>query len=94
MDLLKLNLANMTIPLTDPLGRFRCDFCFRLAFWGGLAQVVAMPHRTKKAKKSETKPGELGNDLSRAAQLSEQRRRDLATRSTLSRLRNRKSALK
>jgi hypothetical protein len=53
-----------------------------------------MPYRPKKAKKNEPKPGELGNDLFRATQFLEQRRRNLATRSTLSRLRNRKSALK
>ena len=53
-----------------------------------------MPYRPKRSKKSETKPGELGNSLARANQLSDQRRRDVATRSTLSRLRNRKSDLK
>jgi hypothetical protein len=53
-----------------------------------------MPYRPKRAKKNEPKTGELENDLLRANQFSEQRRRDLATRSTLSRLRNRKSALK
>jgi len=43
-------------------------------------------------KKTQPKPGK--NSPSRAEQLAEQRRRDMATRSTLSRLRNRKSALK
>lgn len=53
-----------------------------------------MPYRPQKSKKAEPKMGELENDLFRANQSSERRRRDLATRSTLSRLRNRKSALK
>jgi hypothetical protein len=53
-----------------------------------------MPYRPKRAKKTEPKMGELENGLRRASQFSEQRRRDQATRSTLSRLRNRKSALK
>ncbi len=38
--------------------------------------------------------GDSHNEQWRARQLAERRRRDLATRSTLSRLRNRKSALK
>jgi hypothetical protein len=53
-----------------------------------------MPNRPSPVKKSETKPGELENRQFRANQLSDQRRRELATRSTLSRLRNRKSDLK
>jgi hypothetical protein len=53
-----------------------------------------MPYRPKRAKKSEPKPGELESGQARAQQLSDQRRRDMATRSTLSRLRNRKSDLK
>ena len=53
-----------------------------------------MPYRPKKSKKSNAKPGELGSDPFRANQIAEQRRRDSATRSTLSRLRNRKSDLK
>jgi len=53
-----------------------------------------MPYRPKKPRSAEPKMGGLENDLFRAAQSTERRRRDLATRSTLSRLRNRKSALK
>jgi hypothetical protein len=53
-----------------------------------------MPYRPKKAASAQPKMGGLENDQSRANQSSERRRRDLATRSTLSRLRNRKSALK
>jgi hypothetical protein len=53
-----------------------------------------MPYRPKKSKKSEPKPGELVSGQSRANQFLEQRRQNLATRSTLSRLRNRKSDLK
>jgi hypothetical protein len=53
-----------------------------------------MPYRPKTARKEEPKMGALENNLFRASQSSERRRRDLATRSTLSRLRNRKSALK
>jgi len=53
-----------------------------------------MPYRPKRSKKPEPNPGELGFDQVRASLFSDQRRRDMATRSTLSRLRNRKSALK
>jgi hypothetical protein len=53
-----------------------------------------MPYRPKRSKKAEPKPGEIGFNDDRARQLQEQRRRELATRSTLSRLRNRKSDLK
>jgi len=53
-----------------------------------------MTYPTKKSKKAEAKPGPFGNRQSRADQLADQRRRELATRSTLSRLRNRKSDLK
>jgi hypothetical protein len=56
--------------------------------------IVAMPYRPKKSKKSQTKPGEPGSGQSRDYQFLDQRRRDSATRSTLSRLRNRKSDLK
>lgn len=53
-----------------------------------------MPYRPKRAKKSELKPGELASSQVRANQSADQHRRDMATRSTLSRLRNRKSDLK
>jgi hypothetical protein len=53
-----------------------------------------MPYRPKKSKKLELKPGERGFDQSRANQFEDRRRMDMATRSTLSRLRNRKSELK
>jgi len=53
-----------------------------------------MPYRPKKSKKSNAKLGELTSGQFRADQFQEQRRRDMATRSTLSRLRNRKSDLK
>jgi hypothetical protein len=53
-----------------------------------------MPYRPQRSKKPESKPGELGNQQSRANQIADQRRREMATRSTLSRLRNRKSDLK
>ncbi|MEY2429185.1 MAG: hypothetical protein QOJ40_2070 [Verrucomicrobiota bacterium] len=53
-----------------------------------------MPHRPRKSKKSELKPGEPGTGQFRANPFEEQRRRDMATRSTLARLRNRKSDLK
>jgi hypothetical protein len=53
-----------------------------------------MPYRPKRSKKTEPNPGEAGFDQVRANQFSDQRRRDMATRSTLSRLRNRKSDLK
>ncbi len=53
-----------------------------------------MPNRTKIFKTSEPKRGDLAASQSRASQFSDQRRRDTATRSTLSRLRNRKSNLK
>jgi hypothetical protein len=53
-----------------------------------------MPYRPKKSKKTDPKPGELGSGQDRNNQFFEQRRQNLATRSTLSRLRNRKSDLK
>jgi hypothetical protein len=53
-----------------------------------------MPYRPKRSKKPEPKPGELGFDQVRANQFVDQRHRDMVTRSTLSRLRNRKSDLK
>jgi len=53
-----------------------------------------MPYRPQKLKKSEPKPGELKSHQFRADQRSDQRRREMSTRSTLSRLRNRKSDLK
>lgn len=53
-----------------------------------------MPHRPPRKKKQQPEPGELDHRRDRFEQLSEQRRRELATRSTLSRLRNRKSDLK
>jgi len=56
--------------------------------------VARMPYRPQKLKKSEPKPGELKSHQFRADQRSDQRRREMSTRSTLSRLRNRKSDLK
>jgi hypothetical protein len=53
-----------------------------------------MPHRPQRSKKVEPKPGELENRQARSSQLWDQRRREMSTRSTLSRLRNRKSDLK
>jgi hypothetical protein len=53
-----------------------------------------MPYRPKRSKKHATKPGEPGFGQAAANQFEERRRRDMATRSTLSRLRNRKSDLK
>jgi hypothetical protein len=53
-----------------------------------------MPYRPKRSKKNETKSGEPGFDQVNANQFADRRRRDMATRSTLSRLRNRKSDLK
>jgi hypothetical protein len=53
-----------------------------------------MTIRPPKSKKPEPKPGELESRPFRANQLLDQRRREMATRSTLSRLRNRKSDLK
>jgi len=57
-------------------------------------QPLPVPYRPKRTKKTGLKPGEFGNRDDRANQHAEQRRRDMATRSTLSRLRNRKSDLK
>jgi hypothetical protein len=53
-----------------------------------------MPNQSKPPKTSAPKTGDLAANRSRANQFSDQRRRDMATRSTLSRLRNRKSNLK
>jgi hypothetical protein len=53
-----------------------------------------MPYRPQKRKKSEPKAGELKKHQFRADQHSDLRHREMTTRSTLSRLRNRKSDLK
>jgi hypothetical protein len=53
-----------------------------------------MPYRPPRPKKPELKPGELENRQFHSNQQADQRRREMATRSTLSRLRNRKSDLK
>ena len=53
-----------------------------------------MPYRPKRSKKSEPKAGDAGFDPARANQFLDRRRMANATRSTLSRLRNRKSDLK
>ncbi len=53
-----------------------------------------MINSAKKLQKPAPKPGDLDNRQFRAQQLAEQRRREMTTRSTLSRLRNRKSDLK
>jgi hypothetical protein len=53
-----------------------------------------MPYRPKRAKKSEPKSGAEASGQSRSNQLSDQRHREMAVRSTLSRLRHRKSPLK
>lgn len=50
--------------------------------------------RPQPTKKPLAKPGAWENHQSRFTQLANQRRQDMATRSTLSRLRNRKSDLK
>jgi hypothetical protein len=52
-----------------------------------------MPHRPKISKMSELKPGEPGFNRVSADPFANRRRRDAATRSTLSRLRNRISDL-
>jgi hypothetical protein len=53
-----------------------------------------MPHRPPRTKKPRPASGESENRQFRSAQLANQRRQELAARSTLSRLRNRKSDLK
>jgi hypothetical protein len=53
-----------------------------------------MPYRPKRSKKPEARPEEPGFNQVAADQFADRRRRDMATRSTLSRLRNRKSDLK
>ena len=53
-----------------------------------------MPYRPKKTKKPEAKTGDLESSRIHGDRLAEQRRQNLAARSTLSRLRNRKSDLK
>jgi hypothetical protein len=67
---------------------------FLLASAGSISHYGRMPNRANRSKPSGPKTGELKADQSRAQQIAEQRRREMATRSTLSRLRNRKSALK
>lgn len=73
--------------------RLRSKFLLaREGFW---CYSAVMPNSSTKPKKSTPpKPGDLNSDLMRAKKFSENRHRDMATRSTLSRLRNRKSALK
>jgi hypothetical protein len=56
--------------------------------------LACMPYRPQKLRKSESKAGELKKDQFRADQHSDLRHREMTTRSTLSRLRNRRSALK
>jgi hypothetical protein len=53
-----------------------------------------MPYRPKKSKKPDAKAGAAVSGQSRDYQFFDQRRRDSATRNTLSRLRNRKSDIK
>jgi hypothetical protein len=53
-----------------------------------------MQNRSKLHKTPAPKTGDLAASQFRASQFSDQRRRDMATRATLSRLRNRKSNLK
>jgi hypothetical protein len=53
-----------------------------------------MPYRPKRSKKPEAKPGEPGFNQANTNQFADRHRRDMATRSTLARLRNRKSDLK
>jgi hypothetical protein len=53
-----------------------------------------MPYRPKKSKKNQAKAGELPSGPARDFQFFDQRRRDADTRSTLARLRNRKSDIK
>jgi hypothetical protein len=53
-----------------------------------------MPHRPKKSKKIHATPGTPGIGQDPNHQFLDHRRRAMATRSTLSRLRNRKSDLK
>jgi hypothetical protein len=48
----------------------------------------------KRSRKSRTRPSEMKSEPGRANQFLDLRRQALATRSTLSRLRNRKSDLK
>ena len=56
--------------------------------------LARMPYRPQKLKKSESKLGEMNKHQFRANQHSDLRHREMSTRSTLSRLRNRKSDLK
>jgi hypothetical protein len=53
-----------------------------------------MPHRPPRTKKNQPKTGELESRQFQSNQFANQRRQDMATRSTLARLRNRKSDLK
>jgi hypothetical protein len=56
--------------------------------------VLPVPDNSKPSKSNQPKAGQLEKDLFRANQFSQRTRRDSAARSALSRLRNRKSALK
>jgi hypothetical protein len=67
-----------------------------LAFLAAMWHCSLMPYRPRNSSKikPDGKASGLESNQARAYQYSEQRRRDAATRSTLSRLRNRKSDLK
>jgi len=67
---------------------------FSIACHQQSCHCALMPYRPKRSKKTVTKPGELESGQFRPDQFLENRRRDMVTRSTLSRLRNRKSDLK
>jgi hypothetical protein len=67
---------------------------FLLACAWRVCHLAGMPYRPQRSKKPKLKPGELENRQFHSDQLSDQRRREMATRSTLARLRNRKSDLK
>jgi len=56
--------------------------------------LLPVPDSSKQNKNNRPKAGPLEKNLFRDSQFSQRNRRDAATRSTLSRLRNRKSALK
>jgi hypothetical protein len=96
--------TSAVVPIDSPIFSVHGFSCVRVppGFVGSVPtcyclpvyHLACMPYRPQKLKKPEPKPGELKEHQFRADQHSDLRRREMTTRSTLSRLRNRKSDLK
>jgi hypothetical protein len=89
----KLGLRFVSFVLSVVRNQLRGENSYTLANRPRAWQTVSMQNQSKPSKTPGAKTEEAAN-RARANQFSDQRRRDMATRSTLSRLRNRKSNLK